>query len=95
MWQGVARRDWPPTGLTTTQWMDIPTQFVRIADLYATQHHLHVHALTTTPPPTYGPDPIVHIVIWQGMQCIEDGHHRVVRAALKGHSHIRARVIQL
>jgi hypothetical protein len=74
--------------------MNIPPQYLRIASLIATQPHLHTEALTTTPPPTRGIDPIVHVVRWQGKDYIEDGHHRVVREALRGYSHVLARVYE-
>lgn len=96
MFKGIASRDWPPTGLTTQGWIDqVPPQYVPIRTLWATQPHLHTHALTTTHTPTHGTDDLPHVIHWAGEYYIEDGHHRIIRAALRGHSMIRARVFHV
>lgn len=37
-------------------------------------------------------DPFPHVVHWNGLFYLEDGHHRVVAAAVRGESQIRARI---
>jgi hypothetical protein len=97
MFAGIVSRDngepWGDTGMTTAKWLDIPTQRVRIADLIATQPGVLLHALTSTHEPPIGGDPAPHVIAWHGHMYLEDGHHRTVRAALAGCSHINARVL--
>lgn len=93
MFRGVAARDWPPTGLTTARWMaEVPAMVVTIANLWATQEHLHTHALTPHHQP-YGIDPLPHVIRWRGHDYVEDGHHRITRAAMTGKTHTIARVL--
>lgn len=74
-------RPYPPTGLTTARWAaEVPTELVAFTDLWLTQPHVDVLAL-------FGhtsriSDGYPHVVEWQGIRLVEDGHCRVVRAAL-------------
>lgn len=84
---------WPSTGMTTARWLTVPTQHVRIADLIATQPGIYFHGLHAQQP--YGGDRYPHVIHWHGHLYLEDGHHRATRAALNGHTHIEARVLNI
>lgn len=91
--QGVARmseRPWPVTGLTTRLWIDtVPARPVNLDDIIPTQRHLDLNALINEP---HTVDPHPHIVQWQGVLYLEDGHHRYARAKVRGEDSIVARV---
>lgn len=96
MFAGIISRDegepWGDTGMSTAKWRTIPPRTVRIADLIATQPGILIHALSHEHATTVGGDPIPHVIDWDGRLYLEDGHHRAVRAALRGETHIEARV---
>jgi len=96
---GIISRDggepWGPTGMTTAKWMHVPTQTLPINELYATQPGVLLHALTADAPAPVGGDPLPHVIAWRGTGYLEDGHHRVMRAALAGCTHIEARVLRV
>lgn len=77
----VAERPYPPTGLTTARWAaEVPARNVEFTDLWLTQPGVNVLAL-------FGlsdriSDQFPHVVTWQGLHFLEDGHNRLVRAAL-------------
>jgi hypothetical protein len=79
----VTPRPYPPTGLTTARWAaEVQPVEVAFADLWLTQDHLRAPAL-------FGivdreSDVYPHVVQWRGQRFLEDGHNRVVRAALTG-----------
>ena len=52
------------------------------------------HALIDDCEPVGG-DPVPHVIDFDGRLYLEDGHHRVVRAALAGRSTIEARVLPI
>jgi hypothetical protein len=98
MFAGVISRDngcpWGETGMTTAKWRNLPTRTVTIAQLTATQPGVLLHALTGRPSPVGG-DPFPHVIDWDGNLYLEDGHHRVVRAALAGRTEVEARVLHV
>lgn len=76
-------RIYPQTGLTTARWIaEVPTRWVRFADLWLTQDGVDILALFGHSVHIGPLDDFPHVVEWQGIRCLEDGHHRVVRAAL-------------
>lgn len=78
----VNPRPYPPTGLTTARWAaEVPVETVRFADLWLTQAGVNVPALFGLTDRVS--DVYPHVVRWQTMRLLEDGHHRVVRAALR------------
>ena len=97
MFADIISRDngcpWGDTGMTTAKWLHIPTRTVTIAHLIATQPGVLLHALRDDAPTPVGGDPIPHVIAWDGHLYLEDGHHRVLRAALQGNTHIEARVL--
>jgi hypothetical protein len=99
MFKAIISRDngepWGSTGMTTTRWKtEIVPELVEIRELIATQPGLLLAALATgwdkTP---IGGDPIPHVIAYDGNLYLEDGHHRVARAALRGMTHVPARVL--
>lgn len=81
---------WPPLGLTSASWLRRPVRLFNIDELVATQPGVLFEALMREGTP-YGGDPLPHVVVWQGINYLEDGHHRVVRALLAGERTIEAR----
>ena len=82
------------TGLTTATWMLVPPTVVLISELIATQKHLHLASLVKDSP-SMGADPLPHVVLWRGGLYVEDGHHRIVKAAMRGKTHVVARVFEV
>lgn len=97
MFADIISRDdgepWGKTGMNTAKWLNIPTRQVVIRELIATQPGVLLHALTDQHTTTVGGDPTPHVIEWQGRLYLEDGHHRVVRAAIRGEHTIQARVL--
>lgn len=80
-------------GMTTQRWMtEIEAVEVEIEDLIPTQPGVFYHALTEQSP--MGDDPLPHAVEVNGLLFLEDGHHRVMRAALSGLTRMQIRVMK-
>lgn len=79
----MADRPYPPTGLTTARWRaEVPTELVPFAGLWLTQTGVDILALFGYSTRLRVSDEYPHVVDWQGVRLLEDGHCRVVRAAL-------------
>lgn len=85
-------RDWPTLGMTTRRWLSVPTTTVALDDLIATQDGVYLAPLIDQATPL-GRDPIPHVIAWRGRLHLEDGHHRAVRAALRGQRAMTVRVL--
>jgi hypothetical protein len=78
----VTDRPYPPTGLTTARWAaEVKPVVVRLETLILTQDGVRIG-------PLFGvldreSDAFPHAVDHHGQLYLEDGHHRVVRAALR------------
>jgi hypothetical protein len=87
----VDERPYPPTNLSTQTWpkhsivLDVP-----VKNLFLTQKGVWIEALFRSG--SHSGDDTPHVVLWRGNYYLEDGHHRVVSAALAGHKTIYARV---
>lgn len=84
---------WGPTGMTSARWRDVPPRLVRIDALIATQDGVYFHGIHADT--HVGGDPLPHVVSWRGREYLEDGHHRVMRAALAGATYMEARVLHV
>lgn len=83
-------KPYPPTGLTTKRWDLVPVQEVKIDDLQPTQDHLSWHAMR------YGRLQLpVHVVSYRGTLYLENGHHRVMQAYVRGVRTVKAHVLVL
>lgn len=77
----VEERPYPATGLTSALWRrEVRPVYVDFADLWLTQKGVRIK-------PLFGitdraSDAFPHVVLWSGEYYLEDGHHRVTRAAL-------------
>lgn len=98
----ISRADgepWPATGMSTQRWMDeVPVSVVEIRDLIATQDAVALAALVddyVRGDRGHEIDPHPHVIDWGGRLYLEDGHHRAIRALLRGHTHLEARVLQV
>jgi len=98
MFASVISRDggapWPACGMTSALWLERPINDFAIRQLIATQPGVMFEPLIN-PQPSYSGDPYPHVVIWRGGRYLEDGHHRVIRAALAGQTLVKARYIRL
>ena len=101
MFSDIISRDngapWGHTGFNTQGWIvNVPVSWVRISDLIATQPGVLLeHLKETGEHYSYTGDPVPHVVIWNDKKYLEDGHHRVVRAALRGQVYVEARVFDM
>lgn len=80
-------------GMSSATWLQVPIEEVFITQLYACQDGVLFEALINPRTPIGG-DRYPHIVAHGGRLLIEDGHHRVTRAALAGERMIEARVLR-
>lgn len=85
-------RPYRQTGLTTERWMkEVPVRSVPFENLFLTQAGVLIAPLFSNGS-SYTGDSTPHTVLWRGNYYLEDGHHRVTRAALEGHLAVWARV---
>lgn len=98
MFKDIISRDagepWPSQGMTSKKWLSVEPREVQISDLIATQDGIYFRGLHPDTIPVGG-DPIPHVIHWQNKFYLEDGHHRVVRAALRGEKVVLARVLSI
>lgn len=96
MLAGVISRDegcpWGTSGQTSATWLTVPVKVVQIRNLIATQPGLLWSALIAETTPV-GADRYPHVIEYEGKQYLEDGHHRVARAALRGKNLIAVRYL--
>ncbi len=89
-------RPYPEHGRNTPRdWADVPPRAVRLEDLTTTKSVLNLHDLLAEDSTFYG-DLFPHVVVWRGRMYLEDGLHRVLRAALMQHRPVlHARVLEI
>lgn len=99
MFKAIISRDngapWGETGMTTARWREeVTPELVVISDLIATQPGVLLEPLSASwDALPVGGDPVPHVIAYRGQLYLEDGHHRVARAALAGQTSIMARVL--
>lgn len=77
----VSERPYPETGLTTARWAkEVGVELVTFGELMLTQTGVVIPALFGVTERIS--DEYPHVVQYQGIRYLEDGHTRVVRAAL-------------
>lgn len=74
---------------------EVAVTWVDVTRLWLTQRHLSVEALFSPWTLSYSGDDFPHVVKHGADLYLEDGHHRVVRAALRGDEKILARVFEV
>jgi len=85
---------WGETGMTSKKWLKVETESIPVSMLIATQPGVLLHALSEE----YSGEPIggdkhPHVIYWRGEYYLEDGHHRVLRAMLRGEKSVEVRVL--
>jgi len=80
--------------MTSQKWLDVPVVEVPIKELIATQRGVYFHALVDDFNHLFG-DPYPHVILWEGEYYLEDGHHRVVKQALKGAHSVSVRLLSV
>lgn len=86
---------WGSSGLTSATWLDVPLAEVDISELVATQMAFFFHAITDSDFLHLGIDPHPHVIHWDGVFYVEDGHHRVLKAMLADKTHMHVRLLIL
>lgn len=98
MFAGVINKDenkpWGELEMSTAIWKNIRIWDVQIKDLVATQSGVYFKDLISDAPSISG-DEFPHVILFEDTYYLEDGHHRVVKAALSGREVIQARVLRL
>lgn len=98
-YEPVKTRPWPRTGMSTQQWMEIEPVEVAIRELHYSQPTVSISALLAVADGeldvSYSGDELPHVITFRGTQYVEDGHHRVVVAAIRGEKQILARVLEV
>jgi len=89
----IDERPYPVSGLTSKLWLAIPIQKVVLKDLVLTQRGVFIDPLFSNAL-SYSKDAFPHVIIWNNDFYLEDGHHRVVLAALKEQKTVLARVFK-
>lgn len=89
----VAAKPYPVTGFNARRWRDVSTGWIFLLQLVLTQTTVRIYPMFC-PPPQDDPnnDPFPHVVLWRDTYYLDDGHHRVVRAALSGTTGLYARI---
>lgn len=98
MFKAVITKDelpYPPTGLTTARWIEkVPVTTVRIRDLIATQDGVYFNWINDLDNP-YRKDKFIHVVKFNTLLYLEDGHHRAMYQLLRRKAYMSARVLDL
>lgn len=68
--------------MTTTDWLRISVQTLPTGALVPV--HGVNERLLNGPCTSFCGDPVVHVVLWNGVYYISDGHHRVARNLRRG-----------
>lgn len=87
-------RPWPKTGMTTEKWKQVPSFWVPLNQLIATQDGVKLEPLMKLTG-SFSGDSTPHVISWRGNMYLEDGHHRAIRAAIAGQTQVYARVLTL
>ena len=87
-------RPYPPHGLSSRGWAQIPPRQIRLDSLITTKAVLDLHSLLAADSTFYG-DLFPHVVLWGGELYLEDGLHRALRGALHQRSVLHARVLEV
>lgn len=85
--KGIVDKEYIPCGLEVEEWMGAKVSSVFLSDLYLTQNEVYTRQLFVDS--FTGP---IWVGSWYDQLYIYNGHHRVVKAALRGDLTITARV---
>lgn len=90
-------RPYPPTGLSTARWVqEVDVEPVLFSTLVLTQTGVRIAPLFAGPADlNRRHDELPHVVDFNGTRYLEDGHHRVVRAAVAGSTGMLMRVFRV
>lgn len=88
---GIAERPYDQALLAVVPWSTITPRRVRFAELWLTQDRLTIAAMLGLR--SFSTDPNPRVVRFEGKLFLEDGHHRVIRAALRGRPAASMRVV--
>jgi hypothetical protein len=89
----VCEYPWGTTGLTTARWeAEVPVEWVEFRKLILTQDGVYFAKLFSEPPSVLRHP---HVVVYQNVWYLEDGHHRCCRVALRGGDGMLMRVFKI
>lgn len=79
----VSERPYPETGLTTQRWKtEVRPSLIRFKSIWLTQEGVAILSLFDIPSSHSADDRYPHVVYFNGMYFLENGHSRIVRMAL-------------
>lgn len=84
---GIVSKEDIPEGPEAEEWLKVAPTQIFLSQLYLTQNQ--VFAMQLFNENSFSP---VWVGCWQGFYYVYNGHHRVVKAALRGDLTINARV---
>jgi hypothetical protein len=84
-------RPYEPLGMTTAKWREIEPVEVDLYSLVPSQEGVVDHILPANH--SYCGDPVIHVVLFNGVMYISDGHNRVNEAKIRGEKTIAARLL--
>jgi hypothetical protein len=86
-------RPYEPLAMTTAAWAHIPPVPVALdTPVVFSQEKVSIEVLLDEPAPMWDDHP--HLVRWRGQTFVVDGHHRWVRARLRGEATLACRVLE-
>ena len=86
---------YPKTGMTSEKWLQVPPQWFLIRNLVLTQEGIYFKGLVGEPSEPVGGDLLPHVVRYEGVNYLEDGHTRLMRALASGQQMLKARCLKL
>jgi hypothetical protein len=79
--------------MSTLDWFKIEPQELDIHELVKSQAHLNWDSLIQESDDSYSGDTFIHVIRFNGINYIVDGHHRVMKYKLKGKTTIKGRFL--
>lgn len=92
---GLVSKDNLPAGPALTVWKSLPTTYLPLNKIYLTQDKLQIAQIFVESPTDLEHDVFPHVGLWKSKLWLYNGHHRVVKYALRGITHYSFRVFEL
>lgn len=92
----ICERPYPVSGLTTSRWKtEVGLKEIDFDKIILTQDGVNIFRLFNEIKLDETADDYPHIIVFEDVLYLEDGHHRVCRAALKGNTSLVMRVYKV
>lgn len=88
-------RPYEPIGMTTDLWAQQPLTVVNIVDLIWTQDDVSLLSVIDAllGKPNYAGSDVPLVVRYEGKLWLEDGHHRIAAAVIRGETQTMVRIL--